>query len=405
MRQAAIAATVSAIVFLSSVPPVADAAQTGGGKVEELLSRLKISLPDDLEQNANVKGPLNELAREPCDQSAIKKFATALKEEGYKREAAEALTGFSESCGGHGASLRTAVNIYLGISDYLTAVHIADDLIKLEPHDDNGYFLRAIANEKAGIPQPAIDDYATAIELFADKRSISSASYEGMARNYDKLGQPCEAANAIELWVASDPVNRDTSQSQAIVRQYRSKGACPIATGKEDVFPLGQGTNLTFVSATVNGVKGKFILDTGASYVALNGGFAAKAQIATDSKSHAVIATANGITGARRGKASVMQLKSLSANDVAVIIPAEAGGIFAPGADGLLGMSFLSRFDMRIEDNQVRLRGKATGLATSSIPEREDPPPPNKGKPQVKASSSKKPDAKPKPKSGSIFPW
>jgi hypothetical protein len=52
-------------------------------------------------------------------------------------------TRFSQTCGGHAASLRAAVNILLKLSDYAKAVTVATDLIKLEPFNDNGFFLRS----------------------------------------------------------------------------------------------------------------------------------------------------------------------------------------------------------------------------------------------------------------------
>jgi len=143
----------------------------GGGDVDDLfatMERLGINLPMSVAGRDPIRRHLAELAREPCDQQAIADLGTALDTAGYRREAAGAHVGFSATCGGHAGSLRTAVNIFLKISDTSSAAWIATDLIKLEPYSDNGYFLRALAYERAGSYQRAIDDYVTAIELFGN---------------------------------------------------------------------------------------------------------------------------------------------------------------------------------------------------------------------------------------------
>jgi len=67
-------------------------------------------------------------------------------------------------------------------------------LINLNPHDDGNFYLRATAYDRSGSSRKAIDDYLTAIELFGNKAAISSDNYLAVARNYEKLGQSCDAA-------------------------------------------------------------------------------------------------------------------------------------------------------------------------------------------------------------------
>jgi aspartyl protease family protein len=62
--------------------------------------------------------------------------------------------------------------------------------------------------------------------------------------------------------------------------------------------------------------------------------------------------TANGIVGGKRGRAKTVQLRSLLAKDVPIVV--EDGG-YGDGIDGLLGMSFLSRFNINIGAKTVRI--------------------------------------------------
>jgi hypothetical protein len=95
---------------------------------------------------------------------------------------------YSETCGGHAQSLRSAVAILVRLSDYATAATVASKVIELEPFGGPGYLQRAVAHEFGGLLQKAIDEYTTAIELYGDKQKIPSAIYFGLVGSYDKLG-------------------------------------------------------------------------------------------------------------------------------------------------------------------------------------------------------------------------
>src|SRR5262245_29575001 len=112
------------------------AAQTPDADLAATMQRLSIKLPPQVADNDAVKRPLEELGRERCDQSAIGNLGTALEKAGYRREAAVAQVTFSQSCGGHAASLRAAANVLLKLSDYPAAEAVASD---------SGYYLRGFA--------------------------------------------------------------------------------------------------------------------------------------------------------------------------------------------------------------------------------------------------------------------
>jgi aspartyl protease family protein len=321
-----------------------------------VMERFLIELPMSIAENPPVRGPLEELGREPCDQKAIEELGNALDKVGRRREAANAYTSFSATCGHHAPSLRAAVNILLTLSDYSRAASVASDLIALEPFNDNGYYLRALAHDRAGDTRRAIDDYVTAIELFGNKDRISSAGYLALARAYEKLGRFCDAIEPIETWVALNPARNDTSQTQAIIAEYTAKGRCQPAAGNEEKFP--RAGNLVRLQVAVNGVRGNFVLDTGASFVALTSAFAQKAMVDIEPDSVVRLHTANGMADGKRGRAATIQLRSLSAKDVHVVVQADNKAAYGDGIDGLLGMSFLSRFKVPIDPQVVRISGR-----------------------------------------------
>jgi clan AA aspartic protease (TIGR02281 family) len=332
------------------------------GDTDDLLAvmeRLKIKLPASIFGSDPVRQFLGQLNRERCDQQAIADLGKALESAGYRREASNALVSYSETCGGHAQSLRSAVVVLVKLTDYQAAATVASKVIELEPFSGAGYLQRAVAYEFGGLLQKAIDDYTTAIELYGDKQKIPSAIYFGLARSYDKLGQFCDAALPIETWVSLNPAQNETSQTQAMIATYRSKGKCELdtATG-EEVFAVSRPNSVVKLPVSINGMRGVFLLDTGATFVSLKSTFAQKAKVQVEPNSIVRLHTANGTNTARRGRAATIQLRSLQARDVPVVVQDDIKGSFGEGVDGLLGMSFLSRFKLTVDARNVRISAR-----------------------------------------------
>jgi clan AA aspartic protease (TIGR02281 family) len=325
----------------------------------QTMRRLDMTMPRSAADVAAIRGPLLELSREACDRTAIINLGFALKKSSYKRDGAKALIAFSDQCNGDVPALRTAANIYLDISDYKQAMVVATEIIKADPLVDNGYFLRAMAAERDGQFKRAIDDYASAIELFKDKSRIGSASYSGQARAHEKLGQFCDAALSIEAFVAANPQVNDTAQAKTLIADYSAKGKCTVSDMMDDTFPIQRRGDVILVDVTINGVKGRFIVDTGATWVSMSRSFAEKSKVTIDEDSVVKLSTANGMTDGTRGRAAAMQLKTVKAADVPVIVQKNQKGNYGDGIDGLLGMSFLSRFNVTLTRDKVRVQSRA----------------------------------------------
>jgi aspartyl protease family protein len=351
--------------FLIASPTLrapAAAQSLGAADTDDLLAvmeRLSLKLPTNVSGSDPVRQYLWELSRERCDQTAITNLGKALENAGYRREASTALVRYSETCGGHAPALRAAVVILLRLSDYDTAATVASKVIELEPFGSAGFLQRALAQERGGLLQKAIDDYTTAIEMFGDKQKIPSASYFGLARSYDKLGQPCDAVLPIETWVSLNPAQNDSTQTQAMIATYRSKGKCaPPVAPSEEVFAVSTPNNVVKLPVLINGTRGLFLLDTGATFVSLRSSFAQKAKVQIDPNSVVRLHTANGTSTAKRGRAATIQLRSLQAKEVPIVVQDDVKGLFGEGVDGLLGMSFLSRFKLTVDARNVRISAR-----------------------------------------------
>ena len=304
---------------------------------------------------------LQELKREPCDQKSVSDLALMLDKLGYRRQAAEGLFRFVKECGAPLSALHRAADTYMKLTDYPRAVEVADEYVRRAPSNRDAHYLRATALAGTGDHQRALADYSDTIELSQDKARVASRVFTQMAEAYAALKRYCEAVTPISLWVSFDPRARDTSQTQRMIADYERQGNCAASTdAHQERFPLRGQKNVVVVKAEINGVKGSFILDTGASYVSVRSAFAERAKLPQGGGSDITLMTANGETKARLSRADKVKLNSLQATGIPVAVQDGDRKDYGNGIDGLLGMSFLSRFDVQIAADFVEVRPRRT---------------------------------------------
>ena len=80
-----------------------------------------------------------------------------------------------------------------------------------------------------------------------------------------------------------------------------------------------------------------------------------------DQDSSIKLSTANGFVDAKGGLAKSIQLRSLQALDVSMAVQADNQGLYGANVDGLLGMSFLSRFNVIMDGKTVKVRKANAG--------------------------------------------
>jgi clan AA aspartic protease (TIGR02281 family) len=105
----------------------------------------------------------------------------------------------------------------------------------------------------------------------------------------------------------------------------------------------------------VNNVAGTLILDTGATFVSITSRFALKAGVATESDNQVIMKTVGGKSLADIGYANSISVGKAAAFGVATAVMRDDGDPFGNGVDGLLGMSFLSRFNVRLSPTEVEM--------------------------------------------------
>ena len=254
--------------------------------------------------------------------------------------------------------MHRSIDIYLKLTDYPKAVEVADEFMRRAPANHDAHYLRGVALEGVGDYKRALVDYADAIELWgADKKGISSRVFLRMAGAYAALNQFCEAAAPINMWVALDPAARDTSRAQKMISDYEAQGHCTVSTEfQKESFPLRGQKNVVTVKAEINGVRGLFILDTGASFLTVRSSFAERAKIPQAGASEITLVSANGHVKAKLSKADKVMLGKLEAVNVPIAVQSVDDKSYGAGIDGLLGMSFLSRFEVQMAGGFIEVR-------------------------------------------------
>lgn len=333
-------------------------AQIQYSRFQAVYERLHMQpLTDDLAYRADVIAALEEIKREPCDKRAIYKLEQSLLRANARRDAANALVSFAAECGNSDGDLEAAANIYYDLGDYARAIEIADQLIKRDPHYANIRYVRGKALKNLGRFDEALGEYISTIELYGDPKNLASSVFTELAQVYSSLGRHCEAMTSIQTYVSLEPGKRDTSQTRRMISDYAGRGRCNAryASGTE-VFPR-MDNGVVRVRAEINGTAGWFILDTGASLVAVTDSFAKRANLDLSQSQEVHTQTANGASTGTLASASVVRVGHLEASAVAlVVVPRMSLG---DGTDGLLGMSFLARFRVVIGEREIRVQRKS----------------------------------------------
>jgi aspartyl protease family protein len=315
-------------------------------------------LPVGVESGAKLSALLASLQKEPCDKQTVFQASIALEERRETRAAADLLNGFADSCPESTAERGRAGELYYLLGDYEKAIKLSSDVIGRRPEVQKPYVIRARSEQALKRYAAAIDDYTTLISLMPDAKLIVSEVFTSLSDGYEKLDRPCEAIGPIQTYIALDSEKRSTPSLLRRIAALAAKGNCTLAyaTGMARIPRRSNGVSTAKVQ--INGVTGTFVIDTGASFVMLTPSFADKAKPQMFKTDPVEIQTANGTTSASLATVDSVKLAGISASSVPTIIASKSIG---DGVDGLLGMSFLSRFTVVISDREIQLKAKALG--------------------------------------------
>jgi aspartyl protease family protein len=139
-----------------------------------------------------------------------------------------------------------------------------------------------------------------------------------------------------------------------MITQYANKGNCraSYATGSDRLL-VG---NANTVDVMINGAKGRMILDTGASLVSITPSFAARARILVDESHPITVQVVGGTIQSALGYAQLVEVGGAQAANVPVVISTGNDAAYGSQVDGLLGMTFLARFNVTLAGGALELK-------------------------------------------------
>ena len=324
--------------------------------LRSVYAKLKLTpLSPELSSSQPIAAALKDLINSLCDKTAVFRLSKELAKLGERRAAANALLGFADACPNSEGELSAAANVLFGMGDYAAVIPVADRLVAQRPNLGQYYYVRGQALNYVGRSREAVEDISSAIALFDNIKLVSSQAFQLLASAYAADAKFCQAMTAIQTYVYADAQKRDTAATRKLIGDYAAKGACDIgyAEGTEIVPRVRQ--DVTLAKVMINGVKGTFVIDTGASVVTVDAAFAEKAKVTSQNSRKIITHTANGTAEATLTTAGSVQLGKVRAENVSMAIISKPIG---NGIDGLLGMSFLARFDVTLGEREIRIQAR-----------------------------------------------
>jgi aspartyl protease family protein len=282
------------------------------------------SLPLNMESQPQIQNRLEQLSHEPCYRGAIIAVADALLEAGYPRETDTSLRSFAKRCGESGEILLLRYKALTQASDFTAALGIIDNLVTSDPADAQVRYWRGATYERLKDLGHALSDYINSVQLLGDPANVSVNNFYDISRMYTALGRYCDAITPIETCISFDPAKRRTTQYMRLISEFADKGNCDaqLARGSAHVSRLPRlgvsGVNTLVV--VINGVSGNFLLDTGATYVAVTPEFSAKAKVSREAAIQLPIKTVGGSGNAELGYATTVAVGNAQAQGVVVAI-------------------------------------------------------------------------------------
>jgi aspartyl protease family protein len=317
------------------------------------------SLPPSIEFRPQVQSRLDQLSREPCYRTAIYGLADALLEAGYPRETDTSLINFAKRCGDSDELLVRRYKALYRASDFIAALRVADVLVQSNPADAQVRYWRGNVYEELKDFGHALTDYLNMVQLMGDPVTISVNHYYDISRMYAALDRYCDAITPIETFISFNPAENRSTQLTRLIAEYAEKGNCDAhyATGTTRIarVPFPGMIGVTTVTAAINGIPGNFLLDTGATYVAVTTAFATKAKLSLETGTRLPMKTVGGSAFADLAYATTVAVGKAEAKGVPVAVIRGAPDPFGNRLDGLLGMSFLARFRLNISQNSIDL--------------------------------------------------
>jgi aspartyl protease family protein len=298
------------------------------------------------------------LEKEPCDQQNIALLLEQMLVAGDDRGVIGRAAAFSSKCRDESrvTELTYAAHERLGELDQANAE--LTRLVETTPRHPYYPVWRARIRERQGNLDGAAEDLQQALVLYPAATDIPLS----LATILEKQGKPCDAIAPLEGVVFRYPNEGFVVGVRARLASLDDKGCAK--TGGARVTIRDVAGNGSFRTKVVLGEKetAAFVVDTGATYVTLSRKLADRLHLDLSTAPKRELQTANGKRDGLFVILPSIAIEGLSTRRVPAVVIDDLG----PGVDGLLGQSFLSRFEMKQARGVMELSARATSTTPSA---------------------------------------
>jgi clan AA aspartic protease (TIGR02281 family) len=296
----------------------------------------------------NIERLRKQLAKEPCDRRAILELADAAFRAGDHRGVLFHAEAFFKKCGDHPRLRWTTYEAHKQLSEWKPAAEDASKLIASDPHDADFRAWRGLVHEQTGDLEHAAEDYRQALMLRPQLRDLPI----NLANVYEKQGKACEGILPLAQLVFHAGNVPGVAAVRSRILSLEARPDCAWSVGEGEAKLNRPASENVFVAKVrINEREaGTFVVDTGATLVVLSRQIAARLQLNLDGAPLFLAETANGVSQCTGVVLDRVGVQGLHASHVAAAVSDGLGSI-----DGLLGMSFLTRFELWQNGNSLQL--------------------------------------------------
>jgi aspartyl protease family protein len=287
-----------------------------------------------------------ELEREPCDRTKAVQYTQTVFSAQDWRGSIQFADDFIARCGKFPQLRSITYSAHIRLSEFDLAVRDATELIESAPGNAGYWVWRAMAHQSRDQKsEQALGDFQQAFRLQPEQFQVANQ----LASAYEILDRPCDAHLVMLEHQQSDPKSFGRPEVTKRIAQLAAQG-CALGKGKA-VVPVSK-TGPMWVEPLVNDkTRGRFVLDTGASTVAVSQAFADRLGLKLEGARTLSFHTANGLIKAPVVRLPSIALQGARADNVEVAVMST----LPPDVDGLLGLGFLARFEMKLDAQAGRL--------------------------------------------------
>ncbi|MBN2493214.1 MAG: hypothetical protein JXR96_01380 [Deltaproteobacteria bacterium] len=295
---------------------------------------------------AKVHRVSKRLEKDPCDRVKMLNLAELLLESGDYRRAVESSQRFIERCGEFSRLLWITYEANKRMGQYDQAIADVTQLVQEHPYDKDFRWWRAEVHARKRDWDAALADYQQSLGLQPKLRSIPF----DLSRAARQARRPCEGIFALEQLVYFHPqYAADANLLHRLETLYRSDECQGMAGTGHAALAMEPGAALAQIRVD-DKVAGRFEVSLDTSLTLLCRDFARRVGIQPGVPF--LVWDGEQVRSGQRVVLQRVQVEDALCQRVPAVVIEQALG---EGADGRLGLSFLTRFALRLDPDSQTL--------------------------------------------------